>query len=201
MKLDKLQLWPTLVYHARVEMQKERQWLLDKLDQLKFIDCDNAAGLRGNTTRSGYQPDYDFFQDGSLEMQSIYDKLISPLSDSFWRELSENNIAIPDNMQLIHKCWLVEYSQGTWQDLHNHKSSLFTGVWTIYNEEQSPGHAELQIHNPNIISHNLGFITAVKKVSTQVDDVYILPAWIYHNVTPASAKRVVFVWDSIAVPF
>lgn len=200
MKTDKMSLWPTLVHHARVEMQAERLWLLQKLDELKIYNCLNTAGQRGNTTRAGYQPDYDFFQDSSPEMHSIYEKIIRPLSEDFWRELSKNNIQIAENLRLIHKCWLVEYSQGTWQDLHNHKSSLFTGVWTVYNDEQLPGHAEFQIHNPNIISHNLGFVTAVKKISTIVDDVYIIPAWVYHNVTPASARRVVFVWDSIAVP-
>lgn len=200
MNVELLSLWPTKIYHTVAELENERNWLLAKLEYLKSQDNPNTAGSNGNTTRNGYQPKYDFFQDSSEEMESIYENLISPLSYSFWSELAEGHIDIPANYKLVHKAWLVEYHPGTWQDLHNHKNSLFTGVWTIYNEGQMSGHGEFQIHNPSDVSHNAGFLTAVKKVQTNLNDVYLLPGWIYHNVTPTSSRRIVFVWDSIALP-
>lgn len=201
MQITKTNLWPTQLYHTVVDLEKERSWLLDKLEELKFFDCPSKSGIGGNTTRNAYQPEYNLFEDSSEEMKSIYEKIVSPLSEEFWIDIASNNINIPNNARLIHKAWLVEYSEGSWQDLHNHKTSIFTGVWTIFCDEQKQGCGEFHIHNPNIVSHNLGFCQAVKKIQTKLNDLYIIPAWIYHNVTPTSARRVVFVWDTIAVPY
>jgi hypothetical protein len=38
------------------------------------------------------------------------------------------------------------------------------------------------------------------KFDPMQDVIYVFPAWIAHNVTPSTARRVVFVWDTIAVP-
>jgi hypothetical protein len=196
-------LWPINLMHSRADdFEDERLYLLDRLAELKDLGHSNTAGVNSNTTMNGYQPAYDLCMDyfDSPLMKNIVDKIIIPLSKTYWVKLAENNIEIPKDARMIHKSWLVEYEEGTYQNLHMHHTSLFTGVWTIYLESQTLGNGELHLHNPTTSSHTLGFYTAVKKIPPVLNDVYVIPAWLPHNVSPASGKRVVFVWDTMVVP-
>jgi hypothetical protein len=60
--------------------------------------------------------------------------------------------------------------------------------------------SQLHLHNPITESWALGFFQETIKFDPMQDVIYVFPAWIAHNVTPSTARRVVFVWDTIAVP-
>jgi hypothetical protein len=126
--------------------------------------------------------------------------IIEPISTEFWQSLRKDRILDTENLKLIHKAWLVEYQEGTYQNLHVHKTSLFTSIWTIYCDPQEPKAAQLHLHNPITESWTLGFFQETIKIDPAQDTIYVFPAWIAHNVTPCTARRVVFVWDTIAVP-
>lgn len=194
--------WTIPVGHTELtDVELERQYLLDKLKFLKENNCPNVSNKKGNTTISGYQPDYDLFRDyENPAMKSIYEKIVEPLSKNYWDQFRKETVDVPENSRLVHKAWLVEYSPGTFQNIHMHRTSLFTGVWTILCDEQEPGHGEFHIHNPVMASYTLGFYSTIKKIVTKKDDIYIVPSWLAHSVTPASAPRIVFVWDSIVIP-
>lgn len=196
-------LWPINLMHSRADsFENERKYLIDRLEELKTTGHSNTAGVNSNTTMNGYQPAYDLCMDyySNPLMQNIVDKIISPLSQEYWIQLAKNNVEIPENARMIHKSWIVEYAEGTYQNLHMHHTSIFTGIWTLYVEPQQPGNGELHLHNPTTSSHTLGFYTAVKKIPSEVNDIYIIPAWLPHNVSPTTGKRIVFVWDTMVIP-
>ena len=133
-------------------------------------------------------------------IERIKADIIEPISTEFWQSLRKDRILDTENLKLIHKAWLVEYQEGTYQNLHVHKTSLFTSIWTIYCDPQQPMAAQLHLHNPTTESWALGFFQETIKFDPMQDVIYVFPAWVAHNVTPSTAKRVVFVWDTIAVP-
>jgi hypothetical protein len=200
MKINKETLWPIDFFTCQVEASEERKYLFDLLDELKKSGWKNVAGEKFNTTVKGYQPDIDILTVDHPMMSSIKSKIIDPISSEFWDSLKKDKINDADNLELIHKAWLVEYENGSYQNLHVHKTSLFTAVWTIYREEQEPGSGQLHLHNPTTQSWTLGFYQQTKKIDAEENEIVVFPAWIPHNLTPCSSKRIVFVWDTIAVP-
>ncbi len=200
MKLEKEILWPIDFRKYSVDFLDESQYLINLLVELKDSGWYNSAEKNFNTTVKGYQPDIDILKIDHPCINSIKEKIIAPISQEFWQSLIKDKFETKEDLELVHKAWLVEYSPGAYQNLHVHKTSLFTAVWTIYREEQEKGAGQLHLHNPIIESWTLGFYQETKKIDSMEGDILIFPAWIPHNVTPCSAKRIVFVWDTIAVP-
>lgn len=193
-------LWPVDFHTHTVDFPEERNYLLNLLEDFKEIGWGNVSGQRSNTTINGYQPDQDILSISHEMIDRITDKIVNPISNEFWKSISEGKLQHFPNINFIHKGWLVEYGPGTYQNLHVHKSSLFTAIWTIYKEPQAPDAGELHIHNPLVESWTMGFYPELKKVTSEVDEIVIFPAWLPHNVTPTTARRVVFVWDTLAIP-
>lgn len=193
-------LWPIDFRKYSVEFSEYKTYLLGLLDNFKGLNYTNLAGIKGNTTVNGFQPDIDILSVCHPIVDQIKSEIIEPISEEFWQSLRKDKILDTEDLQLKHKAWLVEYSEGTYQNLHVHKQSLFTSIWTIYCDPQMPMAAQLHLHNPIAESWALGFYQETIKIDPSPNIIYVLPAWIAHNVTPCSARRVVFVWDTIAVP-
>jgi len=193
-------LWPIDFRKYSVEFTECKKYLLDLLENLKELGFNNSADLQGNTTVNGFQPDIDILSISDPIIDKIKSEIIEPISEEFWQSLRKDRISDTENLKLIHKAWLVEYKEGTYQNLHVHKTSLFTSIWTIYCDPQQPKAAQLHLHNPITESWALGFFQETIKINPEQDVIYVFPAWIAHNVTPSTARRVVFVWDTIAVP-
>ncbi len=193
-------LWPIDFRKYSVDFLEESKYLIDLLAECKTTGKKNRAGQNFNTTIKGYQPDIDILSIDHPCIDSIKKHIINPISEEFWNSLRKDKISGTNDLQLIHKAWLVEYVPGAYQNLHVHKTSLFTSIWTIYREEQEEGAGQLHLHNPTTPSWTLGFYQEIKKIDSLQGDILVFPAWIPHNVTPCSSKRIVFVWDTIAVP-
>lgn len=200
MKINKEILWPIDFFKCNVDAEDERQYLLELLENFKQSGWKNVAGEKFNTTVNGYQPDIDILSISHPSIENIKNKIISPISESFWNSLKQDKINDSENLELIHKAWLVEYDPGSYQNLHVHKTSLFTAIWTIYKDEQGQGAGQLHLHNPIVPSWTLGFYQQTKKIDAEKNEILVFPAWIPHNVTPCSSRRIVFVWDTIAIP-
>lgn len=200
MQVQKEILWPIDFRKYSVEFNEYKNYLLDLLDNFKDLEFANSAGTNGNTTVNGFQPDIDILSISNPTIEKIKAEIIEPISTEFWQSLRKDRISDTEQLKLIHKAWLVEYQEGTYQNLHVHKTSLFTSIWTIYCDPQQPMAAQLHLHNPTTASWALGFFQETIKINPAQDVIYVFPAWIAHNVTPSTARRVVFVWDTIAVP-
>ena len=200
MQVQKEILWPIDFRKYSVEFTECKKYLLDLLDNFKKFEFNNSAGLNGNTTVNGFQPDMDILSISDPMIDRIKADIVEPISEEFWQSLRKDRILDTENLKLIHKAWLVEYQEGTYQNLHVHKTSLFTSIWTIHCDPQQPMAAQLHLHNPITESWALGFFQETVKFDPMQDVIYVFPAWVAHNVTPCTARRVVFVWDTIAVP-
>lgn len=200
MKIEKEILWPIDFFRCTVDAQEEKTYLLNLLDDLKKSNWKNSSEGSFNTTINGYQPALDILSIEHETIDSIKNKIVNPISLEYWNSLRSGKINDKEELDLKHRAWLVEYMPGSYQNLHVHKTSLFTGIWTIYREEQASGAGQLHLHNPAVPSWTLGFFQENKKLDTLENEIVVFPAWIPHNVTPCSSKRVVFVWDTIAVP-
>lgn len=200
MNVDKETLWPIEFRKYSINFIEEQQYLISVLENFKSLDWTNVSENRFNTTINGYQPDADILSLDHPIIDDIKTKIINPISEEYWISLSKDKISSSKELQLIHKAWLVEYNAGSYQNLHVHKSSLFTAVWTLYREEQAESAGQIHLHNPIVGSYTLGFFQESKKITTKENEILVFPSWIAHNVTPCTAKRIVLVWDTMAIP-
>ena len=200
MKVDKETLWPIEFRKYSVNFFEEQQYLINVLEDFKSLDWKNVSGQKFNTTVNGYQPDADILSLDHPIIEDIKKKIINPISEEYWMSLRKDKISLSEQLQLIHKAWLVEYNTGSYQNLHVHKSSLFTAVWTLYREEQDEVAGQIHLHNPIVGSYTLGFYKESKKITAKENEILVFPSWIAHNVTPCTAKRIVFVWDTMVIP-
>jgi uncharacterized protein (TIGR02466 family) len=116
---------------------------------------------------------------------------------------------IDDGIQVIDNMWANVNGPGSYNLLHLHPASIFSGVYYVKGNEKS---GSIRFRNPNLplefvipprqIKEFNGFNSSSWKIYPEPGKLVIFPSWLLHDVSPNqdSADRISISFNSIMRP-